>query len=96
MNAQPSPRKDGAPGRTPGRRARIAAAILALAGPGALVALHATGSHAPASPRTALLTASRSSERAATSKQTTLPQCGATRDPFDPTDSAPPAGSPSC
>lgn len=67
--------------------ARRVAAILAACG--GILALCGGGVSAESHTHTVQLTASRSAavSRAA-SKQATLPQCGATRDPFDPTDSS--------
>lgn len=73
---------------------RITAIMLAIGVPGAIAAGLESGS-ATASPQRADASASAhvAHEARAGSKQTTLPQCGATRDPFDPTNSPPPAGS---
>jgi len=54
----------------------------------------APGARPAPSPGAALVHATSSRPAPTTSTSTTLPQCGATRDPFDPTNSPPPPGSP--
>ncbi len=69
-------------------RARWAAALLFAATAGGLFA--ACGGAPAAAPhsRPAVLTASKTTKASKpASKQVTLPQCSAPRDPFDPTDS---------
>lgn len=79
------------------RRARMAA-IVALAGAGTLGAGYGAISPSAPVPHAAVLTSARrlhATHASKAARQATLPQCGATRDPFDPTDSAP-AGPPGC
>jgi hypothetical protein len=79
------------------RRARWAAAVFTVAAAGGLVAGCGGSPAASSATHSAVLTSSRTPRATRTSsKQVTLPQCGAARDPFDPTDSAPPAGATTC
>lgn len=80
------------------RRARLAPAVLGLLAAGGLVAgAGAASASAPQQRHAAVLTSARAVRYSkAKSATATLPQCGATRDPFDPTNSAAPAGSPTC
>jgi hypothetical protein len=80
---------------TIGRHARGAAALIATITGGGILVLALAGPPAHAlHGNDAVLTASRArAVSKASSNQSTLPQCGATRDPFDPTDtSGPPVG----
>lgn len=81
------------------RRARLAGAFVGLLAVGGLVAGAgaASAASAPQQRHAAVLISARTERYSkAKSAHATLPQCGATRDPFDPTNSAAPAGSPTC
>jgi hypothetical protein len=85
-----------------GRRRRVQRSVLAVA-LSAAAGLLAAGCQGSAAPVTTapgartVATVSRSSTPTtspATGRARTLPTCGATRDPFDPSGAPPPAGSP--
>ena len=70
------------------RRARWAATLLFAATAGGLFAACGNAPTAEPHGRAAVLTASKTTKASKpASKQATLPQCSAPRDPFDPTDS---------
>lgn len=77
------------------RHRKQLAVAFAVLGMGALGAGCGVGSAATAPGHASVLTAAKRSTQntKVRPKQTTLAQCGATRDPFDPTDSSAPAGS---
>jgi hypothetical protein len=78
--------------RSPRLRRRLVALALCAGG------LLAAGCGTAAAPGTAgttnRLVVHKASHAATTTTSTTLPPCGSTRDPLDPTHSPPPAGSP--
>lgn len=70
------------------RRTGLAIAALAISGAGASGGIVVIGSPGmPASRSAVVLVASHGARNGRASKPATLPQCGATRDPFDPTGS---------
>ncbi len=69
------------------RATALALVVLVGAAGGTTVGLQITSAAAPRHPA-AVLTASHSTRAANPAKTVTLPQCGATRDPFDPTNSS--------
>lgn len=77
---------------------RVGLALCCLVAAGALAAGcgGSTGAAAPAGARHATLTKSTttSTTTTTTTVPANLPACGSRRDPFDPSDSPPPAGSP--
>lgn len=79
------------------RPASAVGAVAALIGAVGLVVGCGVASASSPKSRPAVLASSHVAKNSkATSKEATLPQCGAGRDPFDPTDSGPPTGSPGC
>lgn len=78
-----------------GKRRRVLGSIGAVLAIGALAAGCGGGTTASGANSTRQLLSSARQETGSTTTSTTaLPSCGSNRDPFDPTGSPPPAGSP--